>query len=346
MTMNTPAVSLVATVLNDLEGTQKFFRAMEAQTRRPDEIVICDAGSTDGTWELLVGYMHQGTLPLVAFQDHRCKPARGRNLAVARARYDIIAITDIGCDWAPEWLEELVDPFIEDPGTETVIGSWSVRWEDQRTRWAKADYVLNHGYEFRAATSSHGTNRSVAHTKVLYHRLGGMPEDLTFAGEDSTFARLILHGANRIGAAPEPRCVWERPQSWTALMKEARRNFKADAEAGFGLKHAVLTAGRLGLECLSVLATLLLLAAQPATLLTLATVAFTTALGFWRWRSYARRRNRMIGAARTVPMMDLAALDYVRRFWSLVGYAEGLLIGRKQCLDCRTRLRTAGVGWW
>ena len=45
--------SLIATVYNDVEGTRKFVRSMNEQTRKPDDIVILDAGSKDGTWEVL-----------------------------------------------------------------------------------------------------------------------------------------------------------------------------------------------------------------------------------------------------------------------------------------------------
>jgi len=43
---------------------------------------------------------------LVLLQDPRCNVARGINLAIAAAGFEIIASTDIGCEWDPEWLEE------------------------------------------------------------------------------------------------------------------------------------------------------------------------------------------------------------------------------------------------
>src|SRR5262249_49755810 len=137
-----PQISLIATVYNDLEGMRLFLDRMEEQTRRPDEIVICDAGSHDGTWELLQEYARSGGIPLVALQELRCRPARGRNLAGKAVKHDIIAVTDIGCDWECQWFEDLIQPFETIPGLEAVLGSWKVRWEDQHTCWAKADYVL------------------------------------------------------------------------------------------------------------------------------------------------------------------------------------------------------------
>jgi len=118
-----PKISLIATVYNDIEGTRLFLRKMEQQTRRPDEIVICDAGSKDGTWDLLTSYEKNGSIPLRAMVEPRCRPARGRNLAVAVASHDVLAVTDVGCDWDDQWLEELAAPFESTPGLEAVMGS-------------------------------------------------------------------------------------------------------------------------------------------------------------------------------------------------------------------------------
>ncbi len=47
-------ISLVTTVYNDREGVKAFFESMSAQSLLPDEIVMTDAGSSDGTWELIL----------------------------------------------------------------------------------------------------------------------------------------------------------------------------------------------------------------------------------------------------------------------------------------------------
>ena len=46
-------VSLIATVLNAADHAPTFLASIRAQSRVPDEVIVVDGGSTDGTLELL-----------------------------------------------------------------------------------------------------------------------------------------------------------------------------------------------------------------------------------------------------------------------------------------------------
>ena len=46
-------VSLIITVLNEARSLPTLLDSIAAQTRPPDEVIICDGGSTDNTIDLL-----------------------------------------------------------------------------------------------------------------------------------------------------------------------------------------------------------------------------------------------------------------------------------------------------
>ncbi|MEZ4516065.1 MAG: glycosyltransferase [Chloroflexota bacterium] len=102
-------ISLIATVKNEGEALRPLLDSILYQTRVPDEVVICDGGSTDNTLAILQEY--QRWLPLRIVTAPGTNISQGRNRAIAAATGDIIAATDAGVVLTPSWLEELVAPF-------------------------------------------------------------------------------------------------------------------------------------------------------------------------------------------------------------------------------------------
>ncbi|QIZ72493.1 glycosyltransferase [Oxynema aestuarii] len=336
-------VSLVTTVLNDRQGCAAFFTQMEAQTHLPDEIVIVDGGSTDGSWEFLQNYQPNQPYSLRVIQDVGCNVARGRNLAIAHAKHDIIVSTDIGCYWEPQWLEELARPLLEDRQLKAVMGSWQVRWEDLKSDWAKVEYALHDGPKLIANPKSHASSRAIAYRKSLWEKIGGYPEDLTLAGDDMVFALLLHQITDRVGCTPIPRCYWERPVTLKALCKEARRNFRGAAEAGIWLKHGLLVGGRLFLELLLLLTGLVwLLFASPIWIGLLFLSGFFISAGLRVIRLFPAIK-RLNSCGYSDGWFQILVLEYLIKFWSIVGYWERFLYGFRHCRECRKRLRSLKI---
>ena len=100
-------VSVIVTVLNESEAIERLLESLESQTRLPDEVVIADGGSTDGTLEALGAWASAGRIPLRILEEPGANISEGRNAAIAAATGEVIATTDSGVrletDW-PKWL--------------------------------------------------------------------------------------------------------------------------------------------------------------------------------------------------------------------------------------------------
>ena len=183
------AVSVIATVLNEVENIDGLVSSLARQTLEPAEIIIVDGGSTDGTWEKLQA-ARQKYANLKIIRDESCNLkrspgpiARGRNVAITAASSDVIACADAGCVYSPDWLARLTGPILSGEAEYALGGSCLD--VDRRTTWdiASAPFFgikLDAGQKTKSCTA-----RSMAFRKELWQRVGGFPE--TSLTEDSLF---------------------------------------------------------------------------------------------------------------------------------------------------------------
>ena len=94
-------MSVVITVLNEASSLPGLLDSLSGQTRPPDEVLVCDGGSTDGTLALLEA---EARLNLRIVQRPGANISEGRNASIAAATGEVIAVTDAGVRLSPEWL--------------------------------------------------------------------------------------------------------------------------------------------------------------------------------------------------------------------------------------------------
>ena len=215
-----PAVSVAATVLNEIDDIDALVESLMRQTLAPAEVIIVDGGSTDGTWERLEAARSKYPA-LIPIRDESCSLqrspgpiARGRNVGIAAASSEIIACADAGCTYHPHWLANLTAPIFRGDSEYSVGGSYidltGINPDSTKTTvWdiASAPFF---GVKLNpeAATKS-CTARSMAFRKELWQRVGGFPETV-FLGEDTVFdskVRELVTPAfpERAKAAYQPR---------------------------------------------------------------------------------------------------------------------------------------------
>ncbi len=99
-------VSVVITTLNEAESINRLIDSLSYQSKKPDEIIVVDAGSKDGTRVVIKKYPQVKLITKPGFNR-----SRARNLGIKAAKNEIIAVTDAGCTADKYWLERLTKPF-------------------------------------------------------------------------------------------------------------------------------------------------------------------------------------------------------------------------------------------
>jgi len=118
----TATVSVAMATYNGRAYLPEQLASLADQTRRPDELVVCDDGSTDGTVELLEQFAL--TAPFKV-RIHRNPSNLGvmRNFekALSLSEGDIVFLSDQDDVWLAEKIGEVVQAFEENPGALAVI---------------------------------------------------------------------------------------------------------------------------------------------------------------------------------------------------------------------------------
>lgn len=227
-------VSVIVTIKNEGEAIRPLLDSLLDQVRQPDEIVICDGGSTDNTLEIIESYRQW--LPVKIEIAPGANISQGRNRAIAAAAGPIIAATDAGVVLSPYWLADLVQPI--EAGQAAVVSGWFEPDPYTDFEVVMGSTVLPTRQEIDPDKFL-PSSRSVAFLKSAWAEVGGYPEWLDFS-EDLVFD-LALHKRFAPFAWANTAVAYYRPRgSLRAFFRQYYAYAKGDGKANlWPLRHAI-----------------------------------------------------------------------------------------------------------
>lgn len=241
-------VSVIFTVLNEGNHIQRLLDSLLTQTRMPDEIVICDGGSTDDTVQIIEQFAKSvGTTDIQASDsqptvtllvERGANISRGRNVAIAAAAGPIIASTDAGVRLNDQWLERLIEPWERGDDPIAVAGFFLPDVDGIFTAAMSATVLPLH--EDIDPDKFLPSSRSVAFTKESWERAKGYPEWLDFC-EDLLFDFAINaqtpEKASAFVWAPEAIAYFQPRTSMVSFWKQYYRYARGDGKADLWRKR-------------------------------------------------------------------------------------------------------------
>lgn len=248
-------VSLILTVLNEAGSLRPLLVSLAAQTRSPDEIVVADGGSTDGTLDILQDAERAGHLPIRVVAAPNTNISQGRNAAIRITTGEVIAVTDAGVRADERWLEELIKPFEGAKGSGQEAGRLGQEaMGGMRSPHAVAGFFAADGKTpFEIAMGATvlpeardvnpetycPSNRSVAFRRSVWEAAGGYPEWLDY-GEDVLFDLKVRRLFGPFVFAPEATVHFRPRDSLRTFARQYYRYARGDGKAGlFPQIHAI-----------------------------------------------------------------------------------------------------------
>ena len=194
--------SVIVCAHNEAEYLAGCLHSLLAQSRPPDEILVVDNASTDGT--RMVAEAIAGVRVVV---ENRKGLTIARETARRHATGDVLAYVDADCRSPLEWLQRVERRFLRDPRLVALSGPYRYYDWDWRGRLLIRAYDLTLApatqllvkHLLRAGTIFYGGNFAVR--REALERIGGFDTSIEFHGEDTNIGRRLC-AVGRVSLAP------------------------------------------------------------------------------------------------------------------------------------------------
>ncbi len=323
-------VSVIVPVKNEADSILILLAALEGQSRRPDEIVIADGGSTDGTQNLIQEWSAGSLIKTKLVHVTGGLPGRNRNAAVEAAEYEWIAAIDAGIHPAKNWLESLIDIAEQHREARVVFGRYAPLTETHFARVAAITYV----------GPSDVDRRSIATClvqKSVWRQIGGCPEDLRSSEDLLFFRRLDEHQVPVAYCRAEP-VHWDLQPTFGKTFhrfaiysqNSMRAGLFDDWQRSVSIQYVLLT-------------TLIVAAVWWSRWMWLAVVGFVLARSLRRirvWHHSSSRRHRVMAMLDVRTICGVALLNFVIDMAMFVGMGRWVMEDVRQSPRSRRRSQT------
>jgi succinoglycan biosynthesis protein ExoA len=310
-------LAVVVPVLDEEESLPDLLGDLAAQEPPVEEIVVVDAGSTDGTPALLRAEVERFPA-LRIVQAPGAPPGRGRNEGISAAAAERFVTLDAGSRVGPGFVAALaaaagdhrVAVGVSEPDARTAFERAS-GWFTVRA-FKPADQPGPIAGELLPAGRS-----GLCFTRAAWESAGGYPPDLPW-GEDKLFARALRRAGLELVVVPEAVVRWRPRGSLREIYRQYRNYGRGDALARLDRQNELVTFGIYGVGV--VLLVLFALGSRTAGALLAAGAA-----GYLSLFVLAARRS--LGADAALAWLPL--LRIVVDVAKMHGFLEGLVGGRR-----------------
>lgn len=215
--------SLIMILYNEGKTIKEEIKSFLSQTRVPDEIVIVDSLSKDNTARIIKSFKSRR----IKLIEKKADIGTGRNIAIKKAKHEIILVTDGGCVLDKNWVEEMMKPFEE--SNADVVGGIFVPLAKNIFDKSQGAVICKTPEEIDEKNFI-PSSRSFGFKKKVWKEVNGYPKH-EIGGEDTRFVLNIIEKGYKIKITKKAVVYW-RMRSLKNFIRQFYLYAKGEVRAG------------------------------------------------------------------------------------------------------------------
>jgi glycosyltransferase involved in cell wall biosynthesis len=232
-------ISVAMCTLNGSRFLQAQLDSIATQNRLPDELIVCDDGSSDGTFKQIEAFAAQAAFPVRwSVNERRLGSTKNFEGAIERCRGEIVILADQDDVWYPNKVDSIENAFLESDSTVATFSDADLINADSQLLglrlWSTLGFTRSQQRQFDQGKNldvlaKHPviTGATMAFRKELFPLLTPIPAD----DIHDRWMSFLLAACGRIRLIRQPLMQYRRhehqqigpgPHDFQAKMKTAR----------------------------------------------------------------------------------------------------------------------------
>ncbi len=220
-------ISLITTILNEENSITEFLESIKKQSKKPNEVIIVDGGSTDSTVDKIKNFKERNKKINIRLLVKVGNRSIGRNEAIKKSKNEIVVIADAGTILEKNWLKNISSPF-KKKNVDVVAGYYEGRAKNIFQK-CLIPYVLVMPDRVSKNNFLPAT-RSMAIRKNIWKKIGKFNELLSH-NEDYEFAKRLENKKINIYFQKQAIVYWTPVNSFKKAFKMFYRFALGDIES-------------------------------------------------------------------------------------------------------------------